>query len=292
MITTAAGTGANGFSGDGGVPTKAMLNYPWGLTTDASGGLYIADRVNDRIRLIPGVISAAPSLLNNSALNGASFLQNFAIAPGAIVSIFGSNFSSGTVPASTVPLPTSLAGTSVTFDGIAQPLYFVSASQINVQARFDMATGPVQVQVQRGGSVSAMTTSNAGTFSPGIFIMNTQTGQGAILHSDYSLVSASAPARGGESISIYATGLGPLQVPVASGAIAPSTPPLAETSILPIVLIGGLTSTVTYSGLAPGLIGLYQVNVVVPVGLQTGNRAVQINIGGIISNTATLAVSN
>jgi uncharacterized protein (TIGR03437 family) len=287
-ITTVAGTAENGFSGDGGPSTQAELNYPWGLTTDASGGLYIADRVNNRIRFIAGVLSAAPSLLNNAVLNGASFAPNFDFAPGAIVSVFGSNFSTGTLSASTVPLPTSLAGTSVTFNGVAAPLFYVSAKQINAQAPFNMAIGPVEIQVQRGSSVSTMTTSNAAMFSPGIFIVNQGTGQGAILHADYSMVSASAPARGGEVILIYATGLGALQIPVASGAIAPAS---AETNSYPIVTFGGLSGVVTYSGLAPGFIGLYQVNAMVPAGLQAGNQPLQINIGGVLSNIATLPVT-
>jgi uncharacterized protein (TIGR03437 family) len=290
-ITTIAGTDDNGFSGDGGPATQAMLNYPWGLTTDASGGLYIADRVNDRIRFVSGGISAAPSLLNNDVLNGASLLTNSPIAPGAIVSIFGSNFSTGTVSASTEPLPTSLAGTSVTFNGVAAPLFYISPTLINAQAPFNMATGLVQVQVQRGSSVSAVSTSSAATFSPGIFIMNPATGQGAILNSNYSLVSPTAPAHGGEYVAIYTTGLGPVQIPVASGALAPSMAPFPVTVTLPIVTIGGLTAAVAYSGLAPASIGLYQVNVLVPIGLSAGNQPVQISIGGVVSNTATLAVA-
>jgi streptogramin lyase len=84
IISSVAGTGLDGFSGDGGPSVEAMLNFPWGLTTDASGGVYIADRVNNRIRKISPSISSAPVLPENSTVNGASFAKNFAIAPGAI----------------------------------------------------------------------------------------------------------------------------------------------------------------------------------------------------------------
>jgi uncharacterized protein (TIGR03437 family) len=78
---------------------------------------------------------------------------------------------------------------------------------------------------------------------------------------------------------------------VASGAAAPSVPPLAQTTNLPTVSIAGLFANVTYSGLAPGFVGLYQVNVQAPAGLPTGNQALQITAMGVASNIATIAAS-
>lgn len=292
-ITTVAGTGNNGYSGDGSSAVQAMLNYPWGLTTDQTGGVYIADRVNNRVRFIAGNISIqSPFLTDNSAVNGATFAKNVAIAPGAIVTIFGQNLSTGTASASGAPLPTNLAGTSVTFNGVPAPLFYVSPGQINAQAPFNLGTGIVKIQVMRGNTPSPLTQSNVAAYSPGIFIINPGTGEGAVLHaSDNTVVGSLSPAHPGEYISIYATGLGAVTVPVASGTVAPSAPPLAQTTFTPTVLIANQPAAVSYSGLAPGFIGLYQINVIVPASVPNGYQPIQLNIGGYASNTAQMVVA-
>ena len=285
IITTVAGTGVDGFSGDGGPATAAELSFPWGLTTNAAGSIYVADRVNSRIR----TISSAPGgpSLQGGVLNGASFVQNFAIAPGSIVAIFGSNLASLASSAAGAPYPALLGDTSVTFNGIPAPLFYVSPSQINAQAPFELGVGTASIQVQRGSVVSPAATVNVAAVSPGIFIVNQATSQGAVLHGDYSLVSPTNPARSGETLLIYCTGLGALQVTVRSGD--PS--PVDGTVVQPRIQFGNQTGTVTYSGLAPGFAGLYQVNVVVPAGLGAGDQNLQITINGISSNIATVAVT-
>ncbi len=293
LISTVAGTGVDGFSGDGGPAIQAMLSLPWGLATNAAGSIYIADRVNNRVRMVSVSSSTGvvPSLADNSTVNGASFAK-IAIAPGAIVSIFGADFAGSGLSASSVPLPTVLGDTSVTFNGIAAPLFFVSNGQINAQAPFDLPAGfAVSIQVRRGSTLSTVRTANVAAVSPGIFIVDQATGAGAVLHADFSLVSSSSPARPGEFLLIYCTGLGPLRIPVRSGERAPSVPPLAETINVPEVRIAGLPANVTYSGLAPGFVGLYQINVQAPAGLPTGNQTVQITTLGVASNTATIAAA-
>jgi uncharacterized protein (TIGR03437 family) len=134
---------------------------------------------------------------------------------------------------------------------------------------------------------------NVAAVSPGIFIVDQASGAGAILHAtDFSPVGVGAPARGGEYLVIYCTGLGPLRIPVISGESAPAVPPLAETIYVPAVRIGGLPANVVYSGLAPGFVGLYQINAQAPVGLSTGNQPVQITILEVASNTATIVAAN
>jgi uncharacterized protein (TIGR03437 family) len=286
IITTAAGTANNGFSGDGGPAVEAELNFPAGVITDGTGGVYVADRLNSRIRVIAASILGPPVLQNGTAVNGATFTNNIAIAPGAIVTIFGSNLADAAASAAGAPYPTVIGETSVTFNGVAAPLFYVSPGQINAQAPFALGLGIATIQVTRGSLASPVGAVNVAYVSPGIFIVNQATNQGAILHADYSLVGSGNPARTGDSLQIYATGLGPLLVPVVSGA--PS--PVANTSVLPTVSIGPAKATVTYSGLAPGFAGLYQVNVVVPGGLTAGNLPVVIATGGFSSNVAYLAV--
>ena len=284
LISTVAGTGTDGFSGDGGPAIQAML------MTNATGSVYIADRVNNRVRMVSASLTGVPSLADNVAVNGASFAK-IAIAPGAIVSVFGADFASGDQTANVVPLPTVLGDTSVTFNGTAAPLFFVSTAQINAQAPFDLPAGTaVSVQVRRGSTLSTARTVNVAAVSPGIFV-SAANNAGAVLHnSDFSAVNSSSPARTGEYVVIFCTGLGPLRTPVKAGDRAPSDPP-AETIYLPTVSIAGSLATVTYSGLAPGYVGLYQINARVPAGLPTGNQTLQITSLEVASNTATIAVA-
>ena len=289
LITTLAGMAENGFSGDGGPATQAMLDFPWGLATDATGNVYVADRVNNRVRVVSGSLTGGPTLADSSTVNSASLAKT--IAPGTIVSISGANFAGSSLSASSVPLPTVLGDTGVTFNGAAVPLFFVSNGEVLAQAPFDLPVGvAASIQVRRGNSLSTVRKANVAAVSPGIFTVDPASGAGAVLHaSDYSLVTGSSPARPGESLLIYCTGLGPLSTSVKSGELAPSIDPLAQTTVLPTVTIAGLPATVTYSGLAPGLVGLYQVTVQAPAALPTGNQPVQITTGGVVSNTAMIA---
>ena len=242
---------------------------------------------------------AAPTLPANSVVNGASFRPatdaNGAIAPGAIVAIFGTDLASDTQVATAVPLPTTLGDTVVTFNDIPAPLFFVSGTQINAQVPFELMTGAgtVTAQVKRGGETSAAQPIAVAAVSPGIFTLNQQgTGPGAILHAeDFQLVSESAPARPGEFLLIFCTGLGPVQPEVQSGKVAPNIPPLAETLSTPLVNIAGIAAAVTFSGLAPGFVGLYQMNVQVPAGVPSGTQSVEIIINNVPGNTeVTIAV--
>ena len=197
-------------------------------------------------------------------VNGASFRPatdpDGAIAPGAIVAIFGTDLAGGTQLASAVPLPTTLGDSRVTFNDIAAPLFFVSGGQINAQVSFELMTGAgtVTVQVKRGSETSAAQPIAIATVSPGIFTLNQQgTGQGAILIANTPFLAAptgvlknSRPAQRGEFISIFCAGLGPVQPEVQSGDVAPSTEPLARTVSLPMVNIAGIAADVTFSGLA------------------------------------------
>src|ERR1700733_4839553 len=290
IITTVAGIDTNGFGGDGGPAAQATLNFPWGLALDAGGNVYVGDMANERVRKIAlgsTLVTLAP-VLNASApvVNGASFSPTAPVAPGSIVSIFGTGFAS--LAASSSTWPTAIGETSVTFNGVAAPLYYVSFGQIDAQVPFALGLGNVNVEVTVGSQVSAPQTIHVEAFSPGIFTVD-PAGTGAILHaSNYVLVSSSAPAQPGEYILIYATGLGAMRTPVPSGTPAPGNPP-AETLDTPTVAIGGLSSLVSFSGLAPDFVGLYQVDVQVPTSLAAGNQTVQISADGVFSNTAILA---
>jgi uncharacterized protein (TIGR03437 family) len=288
VISTVAGITGNGFSGDGGPATQAELNLPWGVTTDATGSVYIGDGANNRVRIVYESLTGIPSFGANSTVNAASLAQG-AIAPGTIISISGANFAVSPLSASSLPLPTILGNTSVTFNGVAAPLFSVSASQIYAQAPFNLPAGVASIQVSQGSVLSAAQTVNVAAASPGIFIVDRAISAAAVLHAaDYSLVTSSSPARPGEYLLIYCTGLGAVGTSVASGAMAPSVPP-DSTVQPPTVSIANLSANVTFAGLAPGFVGLYQINVQAPAGLPTGNQPVQTVTFGVVSNIATIA---
>jgi uncharacterized protein (TIGR03437 family) len=115
---------------------------------------------------------------------------------------------------------------------------------------------------------------NIALFAPGLFLMN----------------GGMTPTTAGQFVTIYGTGLGPVTNQPATG-IAAGVSPLSVTITAPTVTIGGVAAPVSFSGLAPGTVGLYQVNVQVPAGVPVGATVpVILTIGGVTSNTVTMAV--
>lgn len=250
------------------------------LTVAANPGLS-----RSAVVLIAGVpvAIAQPAVLSINAggvVNAASYTSP--VAPGSIVSIFG-NFLTGS------PLPEL----SVQMSDEQAPLLFGSGGQVIAQVPWELkkiSQGPVFATLY--GQTSKFEAIGVAPYAPGIFATNGQgTGQGAILDTIYRLVDAANPASAGSTVvQIYGTGLGGVTNQPATGAPAPSHP-LAATVTTPIVTIGGAPATVLFSGLAPGLIGVYQVNAVVPLASVKGSAVpVTIAIAGVASNTVTMPV--
>jgi len=284
-ISTIAGTNSNGFGGDNGLAVNATLNHPWSLAVDANNAIYIADDLNSRIRVIAGATQTQPQLPPSSAENAASGIPAEPVAPGSYVAVYGSAFSTQQAipaPAFVTPLPTVLGNTSVMVNGVAAPLNYVSPGQINIQIPFNIPTGTATVQVNRGNLSSVVQLVGIATYSPGIF-------PGAVFHSNYSYVTAAAPAQPGETLIVYATGLGPIDTAVGSGQAAPSTT-LVHTLQNPVVTLGTANAAVAFSGLAPSLVAVYQVNFQVPSNMTAGNYNLTFNSGGVVSNTVVVPV--
>ena len=218
-----------------------------------------------------------------------------AVAPGSIAAVLGS-FPVGAAAAASEPLPTSLSGLSFAFGGgLYAPLFFVSGTQANLQVPWELGgQNSGSVIASAGGQSSAAQAVSLATFAPGIFATNgLGTGQGAIIdNATYLLVDASNPATAGSTyIQIYCTGLGPVTNQPPTGAAAPDGPPFSSTTTTPTVTIGGVAAPVFFAGLAPGFVGLYQVNVQVPAEVSPGSAVpVAISMGGAVSNTVMIAV--
>jgi uncharacterized protein (TIGR03437 family) len=235
----------------------------------------------------------AQSILPGGIVNAASYAAGAPLAPGSIAAAFGSFLLSAPAAASGATLPSNLGRLSILVDGQAAPLFYASGSEVNFQVPWELAgdtqaTVTVMVNAQTGAGQTLL----LAPFSPAIFSLNSQgTGQGAILDLSYKVVDASEPAIAGSSIvQIYATGLGPVSNQPPDGYPAPAGP-FSLTSATPVVTIGGATAQVLYSGLAPTLVGVYQINALVPAGAATGVAVpVSISIGTVASNTVTMAV--
>lgn len=227
--------------------------------------------------------------------NGASFIQGQPIAPGSFVAVFGSNFGSGLTLFSTVPLSNSLAGASVTFNGIPAPMVGVTSGQINAQAPWELpTTGNAQVVVTTSAGPSAPVSVPLTTAAPGLFFIFTDsTGvnrPGAYNNVDGSLPLpttiqlpgyTSRPSKPGEVLVLFCTGLGPVTNQPADGAAGLANDPFSKTVALPTVLVGGVSANVLFSGLSPQYPSFYQIAVTVP-NVPAGDAVpLQIQMNGI-----------
>ncbi len=227
-----------------------------------------------------------PVLFARGAVNAANFRSDEPLVAGSLVSLFGSNLAASAANATTLPLLVSLANVSLKVNSTAVPLLYASSGQINFQVPWEVAgQTSALLQITAGGQVALLGGVPVGSVGPGIFVASGT--QGAVIHQNGSLTNASSPATVGEIISIYATGLGAVTNPPATGAAAGSS---STTSLQPVVTINGISATVNFSGLAPGFVGLYQVNVTVPAGSSGSGVPVTLSIGGVSSNTVTIAV--
>ncbi len=219
------------------------------------------------------------------------------VAPGSYIEIKGAGLSDSLKVFGTNYLPLSLAGVSVSFDipslGISLPghIHFVSYGQINVQVPWELeGQSSVLMKVSIGDISSAVVTVPLARNSPGFFQYPLASGMPAAEDfPNYNVITTSNPVVAGHVAQLFCNGLGPVTVPQTSGEQAVLSP-LAWTQDPVSVTIGGQRAEVTFSGLTPTGIGLYQVNVVVPPGLASGNQQVVMTVGGVTAMTVNLPV--
>lgn len=225
-------------------------------------------------------------------VNGASFAGlPYPLAPGAIVSLFGSNLATREARATTFPLPTKLDDVTVTVNGTVAPLYFVSTTQASIQLPYGLKGSWVTLRASNSRGASNEVVAPLAATSPGVF--SRADGRPVVLHADYSLVSPQNPARPGETVMIWLTGLGELSPAVAMGDANPVAP-LARAVDAPIkVLFGGVLATgVDYAGGAPGFAGLCQINATIPVNTPIGpNVPVAISTSNAYAELVEIPIS-
>jgi uncharacterized protein (TIGR03437 family) len=267
----------------------------WGSAQSqfARAGLVQAQTGRGAFVLKIATSGTGPQFTSSSVVNGASFQG--APAMGGLATVFGTGLSkvSGIVQASGTPLPTQIAGTSVLYGGVLAPLLAVAnvngQEQINFQVpNFGVnATGNAGLVVIDNGTMNSAATLPIEVWGAGIF--TTDGVHGAILHANYQPVTASNPAVGGEVLLLYATGLGPVSPDPGIGNPASASPLSYLTFTGLQVSLGGL-AVVQFAGLAPGFVGLNQVNFVVPSGVPSGEQDLSLAIGSALSNTVKVWV--
>jgi minor extracellular serine protease Vpr len=243
------------------------------------------------------VASAQPAVVPGGVLNAASFAKNASgqgtpVAPGSLVSIFGTSLGTTQADADTVPFSTSLGGVSVTFNGISAPLRdVVPASQlVNAQIPFEVlaagqTSGTVNVVVTVGTVQTPPQTVSIVAQAPGVFTI--PPGVGNVVMADITKgfivgpvgvnlgLGPMQPIPRGDFAYFYATGLGAFMpsgnnAPVADGGVG--VPGVTYNAVnMPQVTIGGIQAQVLFAGQAPGFPGVYQVNIQIPQGAPTGD---------------------
>jgi uncharacterized protein (TIGR03437 family) len=237
-----------------------------GLAFDPSGNLYIADWLDELVlKGVPTSAMTLTSVVNTGNLSP----QSPQGAPGSLVTLFGLNLA-GTQAAQAPPLSNQIGDTTVTINNLPAPLLYASSGQINLQIPSNAPLGTDNLVLTRNGVGSVTVSVSIAAAAPSIF---------AVVYA--GLGTSAEP---GTYISIYCTGLGAVTNPPADGAIA-SAAPYSETLLTPAVTAGGTAGTILYSGLAPALVGVYQVNAFIPTSLGYGAQ-VTLSVGGA-STTGT-----
>jgi uncharacterized protein (TIGR03437 family) len=250
-------------------------------------------------------IQTAPSVLSNGVVDATSFSKS-PVAPGSYVNIYGSGLSNYTdidnattdalaANGTYTVLPLQIDFVNVTFDvpsaGISVPAHvtYVSPTVIQIQVPWELqGQSSAQMKVVLDGDLFGnVVTVPLNNYAPQFFTNGNNIADAVDLTG--ALITTSNPAKRGQTVVLFANGLGPVTNQPASGD--PATVPLSYTTQTVTVNFGGQTATPSFAGLGPGFQGLYQINVVVPPGVTPGSAVpVTITVGGATSAQSTLPV--
>jgi len=285
-VVTIAGNGYSNSIGDGGPGSLAQVSKPGGIAVMPDGSILIADTGNNTIRKLVAVDSSVGVQDSASEVPG-SYLLPGNVSPGELLTLFGTGLGPATLttgaPDANGRFPTTLSGTSVTFNGIPAPLVYTSSGLVSVVAPYGISGSPTAaINVTYQGKTYSATMPVAAV-TPSIFTANASgSGGAAALNQDQTLNSVLNPAKAGTFITLYATGAG-YTTTAADGKTAPTNcgigclgKPLQAVA----VKIGSQCVIPSYAGDAPALIaGVMQVNAQIPANTLPGSVPVQVVIG-------------
>ncbi len=252
------------------------------ITLQANGsgltsGAYRATVIITSANTVPQAISIPVMFINGVAAGttitgvGNAFSFTPTAAPGMVMAIYGSGLADSTASATSQPLPYSLSNVTAAVNGVPAPLYFVSSGQLNVQVPYWVGAGPAVVGVNNSGAIA------------GYQINITPTAPG-ILTDGSGSVSPSASGSPGSVATVYVTGDGEVTDTTLESGFAPAAGTALANLPRPVqapgVTVGGVQAVVQFYGITPGIVGMSQVNFIVPA-LNLGAQPVVVNVGGV-----------
>ena len=240
-------------------------------------------------RNITANFSAAPSVSQGGIVNGADFSP--VLVRGGIFSIFGRNLALSVLEAGQVPLPNRMDEVIVEVRELGRvlvaPLYFISPGQINAQMPFEITDGSVDILIRNQLGIITVANIPVVAAAPRLFFRRVSGRiEAIVVKADFTLVTEENPARPGEGVFVYVNGLGPVSPAKGRGEPGGDGSALRPLNrvIEPVrVTVGGIEIAAAFAGLAPDLVGVYQVNFEFPRGLDSGNPAIRVRAGGEIS---------
>jgi uncharacterized protein (TIGR03437 family) len=232
---------------------SGQASFQWTPGTGSASQLVLSLEAAPAVTLTLSAGSAVPVI--SAVVNAASYVAG--VAPGSLATLFGAHLGTATV----------------LLNGVDVRPFYASDTQVNfyVPAATPLGANVITVSAPSGLQVSS--TINLVAVQPGIF-------SGAVVHAGTVVSALTTPVRAGDYIEIYCTGLGPTRI---SGG-------LSLTTLQPTIYIGATPVSAAYSGLAPGFLGLYQVDVQIPAGLPSGTLPLAISSGSAYSNAVNIAV--
>jgi uncharacterized protein (TIGR03437 family) len=249
--------------------------------TIANGRVYVGT-MNSLV--VFGLVNSAEGGID-AIVNAADFLPG-PVAPGSIVSVFGSNLAPSVANAPGVPLPTSLDGTSMRVNGVPSPIFNVSPTQVNAQIPYDISPGLATVTISVGMNLLPPVPLTIQASAPGLFMSIPN--RALVQNQDGAINGPAYPAMSDSIVTAYLTGQGALNLPIPSGNAAPSDPLIGAAAEISAT-IGGQNAEVTFAGMAPGLVGVLQVNLQIPA-LAAGDYPLTVGVGPVISNAGLITV--
>jgi len=259
------------------------------LTASGAGfepGVYHATIVIQSANAVPQSINvpvmfvlggSASGTLISGAANSASYQA--AASPGMLLAVFGSQLANVTEQVSTNPAPFSIAGVRATVNGLPAPLIYVSPGQLNIQIPYEAGAGPAVLGIDNNGQIAGWQFQIAPS-APGIFT------------DDKGILSPNASAPQGGIGTLYVTGAGEVSPERWTAFYATGPAAILPKPQLPVtVTVGGVPALVQYVGLAPGKLGITQINFVAPPSLPVGTQPVVVTIGGVSSPAAKVQVT-
>jgi uncharacterized protein (TIGR03437 family) len=257
------------------------------ITLQANGrgltaGAYRATVIITSANTVPQAISIPVMFVNGASAGttitgvGNAFSYTPTAAPGMVMAIYGSGLAGTAASATSQPLPYSLSNVTAAVNGVPAPLYFVSSGQLNVQVPYWVGAGPAVVGVNNNGAIAGYQVNITPT-APGILT----DGQGS--------VSPSATGSPGGGATLYVTGDGEVNDTTLESGFAPAAGTTLANLPRPVqppsVTVGGVQALVQFYGITPGIVGMSQVNFIVPA-VSLGTQPVVVTVGGISSAPA------